>query len=341
MDFTQQSGRMKKVALASCSDPHFAEVERYVNELALVQKAVQKLGVYCDVVPWDKVGVCWENYDAVVICQTWDYTVDFPKFTSWLKDVSAKCKLINDYPILNWSSNKVYLNEFADAGVPVVPTSWLQAEAAQEFDAGELRRSSGWGAATGIIIKPAVGCGSQGILYLKAGGATEDEQTARARAHLAGQFAAGQTHLLAQPFLPAVKSFGEISAVYIDGAFSHALLKTPSAADFRVQKEFGGVTRVVAATAPMVEVCERVMEVLGAVCARLGTEPVLYARIDLLPADEGLSAFYVCEVELLEPELFFQDAVDHLRSQDTALQLSDDHEWSHVRYAKGIVKRLA
>jgi len=45
---------------------------------------------------------------------------------------------------------------------------------------------------------------------------------------------------LIQQFIPEIQSDGEISLVYIDGQFSHAVLKRPRAGDFRVQQEHGG-----------------------------------------------------------------------------------------------------
>lgn len=345
--------RKYKVALASCTLPEFTEKERYVNELVIVQKALLKLDIECDIVPWSLPDVHWEMYDAVVIAQTWDYTADFPKFTSWLKEVSLKCKLMNDFPILNWSSDKVYLKKLSDAGIPVVPTVWVDAADAssQVVDLCAIRQNSNWGEERGVIIKPAVGCSSEGILYLPGSAPTASTaalnitQTDSANAHIQQQLQAGQTHLLIQPFLDAIKTFGEISAVYIDGEYSHALLKTPSSTDFRVQAEYGGTTRVVEATPAMKKVCDHVMRVVNLVCVQLGTEPVLYARIDLIPCSADVSTgYYVCEVELLEPELFFQDSMDYLqRSRDVGADIDFDaanYEWSHVRYAKGIAKRL-
>jgi len=340
------SDRRCRTALASCTLPEFTEVQRYVNELQLVQKALQNLDCDCDIIPWDQVGVSWEDYDAVIISQTWDYTADFPKFTSWLKDVSVKSKLINDFPILKWSSDKIYLKELADAGVPVVPTVWVDAadKSSVDVNISKLKTDNGWGPDRGIIIKPAVACGSEGILYLQGGGGidTDVKEGERAAVHILSLLAEGQRYLLIQPFLDAVKTFGEMSVVYIDGSFSHALLKTPSADDFRVQAEFGGSTRVVTANEGMLQVCRKVMCVLTDVCKSLGTEPPLYARIDLIPThtDMALADYFVCEVELLEPELFFQDTMDHQCVCDPTLTLDDSYEWSHVRFAKGILKRL-
>ena len=45
-----------------------------------------------------------------------------------------------------------------------------------------------------------------------------------------------------QPVLSEISDIGETSFVFIDGAFTHAIRKTPKAGDLRCQEEFGGVS---------------------------------------------------------------------------------------------------
>ena len=46
--------------------------------------------------------------------------------------------------------------------------------------------------------------------------------------------------VMVQPFVEEIRSRGEWSLVFIDGTFTHAALKRPSAGEFRVQPRFGG-----------------------------------------------------------------------------------------------------
>jgi hypothetical protein len=41
--------------------------------------------------------------------------------------------------------------------------------------------------------------------------------------------------VLVQPFLPEIQSTGELSLLFFDGTFSHAVCKRPKAGDYRVQ----------------------------------------------------------------------------------------------------------
>ena len=48
------------------------------------------------------------------------------------------------------------------------------------------------------------------------------------------------TGALIQEFVDEIETDGEWSLVFFDGAFSHAVIKRPTAGDFRVQEDFGG-----------------------------------------------------------------------------------------------------
>jgi glutathione synthase/RimK-type ligase-like ATP-grasp enzyme len=104
---------------------------------------------------------------------------------------------------------------------------------------------------------------------------------------------------LLQPFLPEVASEGEWSLVFFDGEPSHAVVKTPKAADFRVQTQYGATFRAVA---PPPSLWATAQAILG----RLPAAP-LYARIDGVRRGDD---FLLMEVEVIEPYLFMPQAPD-------------------------------
>ncbi|MES2177236.1 MAG: hypothetical protein V4550_05170 [Gemmatimonadota bacterium] len=102
--------------------------------------------------------------------------------------------------------------------------------------------------------------------------------------------------MLVQRFLPEVSRDGEWSLVFFAGVFSHAVLKRPGTADFRVQEELGG--RATALTpAP---------ELLRAAAVATGLIPGdwLYVRVDGVVVE---GEFVLMELECLEPRLYFLD----------------------------------
>src|SRR5260370_40879364 len=100
--------------------------------------------------------------------------------------------------------------------------------------------------------------------------------------------------VMVQQFLPAVLSEGELSLVFLAGAFSHAVRKRPATGDFRVQEQFGG-------TAERAEVePSRTRQSAAAVAASPGKP--LYARVDGVVVEGGL---VLMALELGEPTPFF------------------------------------
>jgi hypothetical protein len=111
----------------------------------------------------------------------------------------------------------------------------------------------------------------------------------------------GQTHLdrllqaddvLIQPYLEAVRTYGERALVFFCGRFSHAVVKKP----------FDTVLAVRDAPSVAVTATRDEIEVASRALASVPGKP-LYARIDLLRDDRGMPR--VSEVELIEPALYF------------------------------------
>jgi glutathione synthase/RimK-type ligase-like ATP-grasp enzyme len=119
---------------------------------------------------------------------------------------------------------------------------------------------------------------------------------------------------LIQQFIPEIQTDGEISFVYIDGQFSHAVLKRPRAGDFRVQQEHGGSTEAFLPSAAQVDQANRIAAMVPQV------RESLYCRIDAVARDGKL---LLMELELIEPELFLGLA-----------------EGAAARFAKAIVERI-
>jgi glutathione synthase/RimK-type ligase-like ATP-grasp enzyme len=172
------------------------------------------------------------------------------------------------------------VGKLAAAGVRVPGTHVV----ACEVDAIEgVFREAGWERA---VIKPATGASGYSVeLVERAGvGAIVPRLAAEAR----------DTGVLVQEFLPEIAE-GELSLVYFDGVFSHAIRKRPPAGEFRSNSRYGPTRN---AEAPPPVAVEQ-----GAACLRTLPELPLYARVDGVVRDDSL---IVIEVEVLEPALFME-----------------------------------
>lgn len=215
---------------------------------------------------WDDPSVDWSRFDQLLIRNPWDYFEKPAKFQAWLNQL--KIPVHNAQEVLQWNFHKFYLKELAQKGVPMIPTIF--------YRAGESLPEIPWEI---LVCKPAISAGSY--------------QTQRiARADFIPPSAGDW---LIQPFLPEIQSGGEYSLIYFGGQFSHAIQKLPVEGDFRVQKQYGGRYSLWEPTKVQQAVAEKIWEALP-------FQP-LYARVDGVTVG---SEFWLMEVEMIEPDLYFE-----------------------------------
>lgn len=250
-----------RVALAGCSS--YADPD----QSALVA-ALSRRGVAAEGVPWD-ADADWPSYDLVVVRSTWDYVGRRAAFLAWADSVP---RLANPASVLRWNTDKSYLETLSAAGVPVVPTTYVNG--AFEPPAGEY------------VVKPTISAGGVDTVRYRPG-----EEDA-ARAQVAALVATGRTAMV-QPYVERVEETHETSLLFVGGRYSHAARKGPLLRDRTVappeQWDIG-------AREPSEAELAVASQVLGALA-----EPLLYARVDLLPGPDGPM---LLELEATEPFLF-------------------------------------
>jgi glutathione synthase/RimK-type ligase-like ATP-grasp enzyme len=220
---------------------------------------------------WDDPAVDWDAPIPTIPRSTWNYPQDLGAFLAWLARVAAAAPLYNPLEVCRHNLHKRYLLELAARGVPVVPTTLVERGATADLAAIAAPR---------IVIKPEVGADSLDAAVF----APDDPAAAR---HLASITARGAA--LVQPYVRSVDDYGERAMVWIDGALSHAIRKSP--------RFTGDDERV---TGP-VAIADDERAVAIAALAPYGD--LLYARIDLAHDDAGRPM--VMELELVEPSLYF------------------------------------
>jgi glutathione synthase/RimK-type ligase-like ATP-grasp enzyme len=267
---------MPSVLLATCADLPDGD-----EDAPLLSAALDRVGVDARWVAWTDPQVDWDE-SLVVIRSTWDYPTDHDRFIEWTARVP---QLANDAAVIAWNTDKVYLHDLLEAGVPVVPTSVVRPGAAIEPpDSDEF------------VVKPSVGAGSRGV------GRFGRAQVAAADEHAAALHAAGRT-VLVQPYLAAVDSAGETALIFIDGQFSHAIRKGAMLSGDTAHAVTGDdlyIQEQISARTPSEAELAVAELALAAIRARFGRDQ-LFVRVDLLPAVDGP---VVVELELVEPSLF-------------------------------------
>ena len=270
---------MRRCAFLTLSDP-----TGFVIDDDCAYGAFMELGWSVTAVPWT-AGVAWTSFDAAVVRSTWDYQHHLARFHDVLRGIVRDgVPLFNPLELISWNASKAYLLDLARHGVAIPPTLWRDElrldDVAALFD--ELGTDD-------IVLKPRVGANAQGVFRLRA-------REWAGSAEAVSAYFAGRS-LFVQPFLGSVLRDGEYSLFYFDGRFSHAVLKTPTPGDFRVQEEHGGRIRSVVPTGDLVAAGDAALAALP--------EVPLYARVDLVRADDG-DGFFVMELELIEPSMYLR-----------------------------------
>lgn len=237
---------------------------------APLSAALRARGIDAEAPAWDDPAVDWDAFDANVLRATWNYPAAPDAFLSWAARVP---RLFNPLPVVRWNLHKRYLR---DLPVPAVPTVFLERGAVTS-----LREAmSDWPRA---VVKPAISAGSYRTIRVDDPAAGEE--------HLRALLRDGDA--MVQPYVESVETHGERSIVWIDGAVTHAVRKSP--------RFVGDDERVSGALEPTA--AERALAE-AAVAAAPG--PLLYARVDVAPDARG--RLMVMEFEAIEPSLFLSQS---------------------------------
>jgi len=280
---TEATGAGRRIAVVTYdAQPHATDDDRYLVD------ALAARGASVDERPWSDPTARWEGYDAVIVRSCWDYFHRPAEFHRWLDTLEARgARVFNATSTLRWNADKAYLRDLDACGVPVIPTHWIDRGAASSLD--DVRKRTGW---SDLVVKPAVSGGAHRTWRTSTGGPDDDERLS--------EMAADGTVLI-QPLVDEIESEGEWSLIFLDGRFSHAVIKRPRSGDFRVQKEHGGTVDPIAPPAPIVADAARALDAV-----RPEGEVPLYARVDGCVVDGTLM---LMELEVLEPELFLRTDV--------------------------------
>ena len=264
--------RTLDVRFVSCfkypeGDPETRDLAAYLN----------RNDVATDVQVWN-ADVDWTESRLCVIRSAWDYHRHLDRFLAWTEIVSTRTQLWNPAPLIRWNAHKRYLLELECAGIPIVPTHVVRcgdraglAGTVAAFDTDE------------VVVKHAVSLDGEGMQRMR-----------RSAVGVASRLV-DEADVLVQPYVASVAQEGEISALFIDGAFAHAVRKHAASGEFRVQERYGGTTNRIDIEPAFLALAERVVRAIP--------QATLYARVDMVRwQDEPCLG----ELELIEPSFYLR-----------------------------------
>ncbi|MBN8737257.1 MAG: hypothetical protein J0H27_13445 [Xanthomonadales bacterium] len=293
------------------------------QDMPLLLAALGDAGAEACEVDWDDDTVDWSRFDLALLRSTWDYFERLPDFIAWAEQVSRHSRFLNPLDVIRWNTDKHYLADLDRAGVPVVPSAFVEpGEDAIAMIGGFLEHfphppsapspMNGGRKNQDVVVKPAVGAGSRDAQRHSRG--NRDAIVAHVQRLLEKNRSA-----LLQPYLERVDEHGETALLFFDGEFSHAIRKGPL-----LKRDEGPTAGLYAKETiePRTPSAGELAVARGALAAIPFERPLLYARVDLIRDDDGSPR--LLELELVEPSVFVAHA-------DGAAQ----------RFAKAIVRRIA
>ncbi|HZO26837.1 MAG TPA: glutathione synthetase [Chloroflexota bacterium] len=242
----------------------------------LYAEALEHCGVSTAAAPWNGPPDPFVGADLVVLRSNWDYHHDLAGFTAWLDALErAGTRMLNAPSLVRWNLEKRYLLDLERRGVRVPKTEVVPGDPSTV--ASVLARH-GWAEA---VVKPLVGASGHGVRLVRSGESLAAEGIAAVRGMV-----------VVQEYLPEVAQSGEVSYVFFDARYSHAVLKRPAPGDFRVNSDYQGTIEPFQPDPSLVRQARAVLDALP--------ETPLYARVDGVTRN---GALLVTELEVNEPSL--------------------------------------
>lgn len=273
-----------KIGFLACAetmpDGGIRRGDAYEHDLQVraIRPAIEARGGVLDEVEWRAPPEHLRQYDLVLLGTAWDYQDHASEFIAKLEDIAAGGTIVCNPPeLVRWNIDKRYLQDLEHKGARTIPTVWHD-----NADRETVARAMDDLGCEQLVVKRQVGAGGMGQHLFSR---TKMPNTDWRMGHAA----------MLQPFLPAIKDEGELSFIFIDGRFSHAVRKLSAEGEYRIQSLYGGQEEDFSPGPDDIAAAQAVLEAMPG-------ETPLYARIDMLRAeDEGL---LLMEAEAIEPYLY-------------------------------------
>lgn len=264
-----------KVGIVTC------EKCRYLSdsERPLISMLAER-GIAAIPLVWNDPAVDWTLFRVLIVRSVWDYHLHAEAFHLWLNErTNQRIITWNSIPVIRNNAHKFYLRDLQSAGVSIVPTLFIPRGSTSWR---EQIMTTGW---QKIVVKPAV----------SASGYQTHTWPVTALSTVADtiQSLSDAQDMLIQEFMAVIEDPGELSLIFLQKQFSHAVRKKPKPGDFRVQVEYGGDAVPVQPDDAIIRSAQQILD-------RAGKE-LLYARVDGVILNHQ---FVLMELELIEPDLF-------------------------------------
>lgn len=276
----KHNSKKKSVAILSSK-----KWQNKVTDDILLKQELIKSNFNATIIAWDETND-YSKYDTVIIRSIWGYEEDIEKFEKFLDTLTKNNIIIlNSISIMKNNYYKEKQFELLDKyDIPHIKTVFIPKNTkdiislVKENIEGEM------------IIKPSISASGKNT-YLLNSNSKRKNIISLNDVNLKFEEINKTTSLMLQPFIKEIDD-GEISLIYIDGKFSHAIKRFPN-----IFNDTKGVSYLADVPKKLLDLGNRILEIKE-------YQRSLYERIDVVKKD---NEYIVMELELVEPALFIKE----------------------------------
>lgn len=223
------------------------------------------------------------SLELLVIRSCWDYHLKITEFIKWLNFIeNSNIKVLNPISVIKDNLDKKYLLALQKKSVLIPKTVLIEARELKNLK--NILKENNF---DNIVLKPTISASADNTFLTPIKNLklfeTEIEKIVK------------NSSLLVQEFIPEIQTQGELSLVFFNKKYSHAVIKRPTKDDFRVQEKYGGKTSSITLEPHIIKQAESILNTYE--------HELLYARVDGIIREQK---FYLMELELIEPDLFLE-----------------------------------
>ncbi len=279
-----------RVTLATCLDhPGLHPGEEGLPD------ALADRGIDPRVAAWDDESVDWSEAGIVVLRAVHNYAARRDDFLRWTRQIP---KLLNNADVVEWNTDKHYLRELGERGMPTIETVWLEPDAGLTKHQVHTRFPS----LGDFVVKPAVSSGARDTGRFTA----RDAKSRMEAIQHAYRLLQDGRAVMVQRYVQSVDERGETALIYLNGVLSHtvekkAMLHGPLASPGTVSEELVGAREATEQELRLGELARAAIH--GYIKSRMGRDAqLLFCRIDMVDGDNGHPR--VMEVSLVDASLY-------------------------------------
>lgn len=235
--------------------------------------ALNNEGINSQIVSWEEY-INWLDFDLIILRSTWDYYGNYKRFCEWLKYLKqSRAHVANGIDRILCNINKTTQFEtMSNCPISLIPSIICNNyETAQRWITHNRYDK--------VVVKPSISASGHNTFLVEKEKSLDMAITTIL--HSGVKF-------IVQPYIEEIET-GEVSLIYFNGNFSHALLRFP------------GVIGTKSSPVPLDFIDQSWICAGNAISTFINAKELLYLRIDLV---RYKNCIHVMELELTEPELY-------------------------------------